>query len=107
MDTRAQEKRASELLNEIGIQVDPRTLVKNLGVGTQQMVEIAKALSKKAKVIVFDEPTSSLTDSEIQELFGIIRLLRERGVGMFYISHRLEELFKIGDHRSHDYGKRD
>ena len=97
VDTRAQEKRASELLNEIGIQVDPRTLVKNLGVGTQQMVEIAKALSKKAKVIVFDEPTSSLTDSEIQELFGIIRLLRERGVGMFYISHRLEELFKIGD----------
>ena len=97
VDTRAQEKRANELLREIGIQVDSKTLVKNLGVGTQQMVEIAKALSQNAKVIVFDEPTSSLTDSEIQELFGIIRLLKERNVGMFYISHRLEELFKIGD----------
>jgi len=97
VDARAQEKRANELLREIGVSVDSRTLVKNLGVGTQQMVEIAKALSQNAKVIVFDEPTSSLTDSEIKELFGIISILRERGVGMFYISHRLEELFKIGD----------
>lgn len=70
----AQEKRANELLEEIGVRVDSKTLVKNLGVGTQQMVEIAKALSQNAKVIVFDEPTSSLTDSEIQELFSIIRL---------------------------------
>ena len=61
------------------------------------MVEIIKALSKKAKVIVFDEPTSSLAQSEIDELFRIIRLLKERGVGMFYISHRLEELYEIGD----------
>jgi len=97
VDVAAQEKRANELLEEIGVRVDSKTLVKNLGVGTQQMVEIAKALSQNAKVIVFDEPTSSLTDSEIQELFSIIRLLRERNVGMFYISHRLEELFKIGD----------
>ena len=93
----AQEKRANELLQEIGVHVDSRTLVKQLGVGTQQMVEIAKALSRQAKIIVFDEPTSSLTDSEITELFHIIRLLKERNVGMFYISHRLEELFQIGD----------
>ncbi|MEA4927773.1 MAG: sugar ABC transporter ATP-binding protein [Candidatus Limiplasma sp.] len=97
VDAKAQERRAAELLTEIGIEVDPRTVVKNLGIGTRQMVEIAKALSRNAKVIVFDEPTSSLTDSEIAELFQIIRLLRERGVGMFYISHRLEELFQIGD----------
>ena len=97
VDKKAQEQRANELLAEIGLDVDSRTIVKNLGIGTQQMVEIAKALSRDTKVIVFDEPTSSLTDSEIGELFKIIRLLRQRGVGMFYISHRLEELFEIGD----------
>ena len=97
VDKRAQEAKADELLRDMGIQVDSRTLVKNLGVGTQQMVEIAKALSKNAKIIVFDEPTSSLTDSEIRELFRIIGLLKQRGVGMFYISHRLEELYEIGD----------
>ncbi len=97
VDKKAQEKRANELLREIGVDVDSKTIVKNLGIGTQQMVEIAKALSRDAKVLVFDEPTSSLTDSEISELFKIIRLLRKRNVGMFYISHRLEELFEIGD----------
>ena len=97
VDKAAQEKRANELLSEIGVEVDSSTLVKHLGVGTQQMVEIAKALSRNAKIIVFDEPTSSLTDSEINELFSIVRLLKARNVGMFYISHRLEELFQIGD----------
>lgn len=97
VDTAAQEKRANEILSEIGVQIDSRTLVKHLSIGAQQMVEIAKALSRNAKVIVFDEPTSSLTDSEIEELFNIIRLLKKRNVGMFYISHRLEELFVIGD----------
>lgn len=97
VDTAAQEKRANEILAEIGVQIDSRTLVKHLSIGAQQMVEIAKALSRNAKVIVFDEPTSSLTDSEIEELFHIIRLLKKRKVGMFYISHRLEELFVIGD----------
>lgn len=97
VDKKAQNKKADELLNDVGIQVDSNTLVKNLGVGTQQMVEIVKALSKNAKIIVFDEPTSSLTESEIRELFRIIELLKKRGVGMFYISHRLEELFEIGN----------
>lgn len=97
VDTAAQEKRANEILSEIGVQIDAKTLVKHLSIGAQQMVEIAKALSRNAKVIVFDEPTSSLTDSEIEELFHIIRLLKKRQVGMFYISHRLEELFVIGD----------
>lgn len=97
VDKKAQKKRADELLKDVGIHIDSNTLVKNLGVGTQQMVEIVKALSKNAKVIVFDEPTSSLTESEIQELFRIIGLLKSRGVGMFYISHRLEELFEIGN----------
>jgi ABC-type sugar transport system, ATPase component len=92
-----QVKRSNEMLTDMGIKIDSSTLVKNLGIGTQQMVEIVKALSKNAKIIVFDEPTSSLTESEITELFRIIRLLKERGVGMFYISHRLEEIFQIGD----------
>ena len=97
VDKAAQEKRSNEILEEIGVQVDSRTLVKNLSIGVQQMVEIAKALSHNAKILVFDEPTSSLTDSEIEKLFHTIRLLKERQVGMFYISHRMEELFEIGD----------
>lgn len=97
VDKKEQKKQADELLKDVGINIDSNMLVKNLGVGTQQMVEIVKALSKQAKVIVFDEPTSSLAQSEINELFRIIRLLKERGVGMFYISHRLEELYEIGD----------
>lgn len=90
-------ERSREILSNLGLNVDPNTRVKNLSIGTQQMVEIGKALSTNAKVLVFDEPTSSLTDSEITEMFRIIRLLKSKGVGMFYISHRLEELFEIGD----------
>ena len=88
---------AEKYLQMLHLDIDPDTLVKDLGVGTQQMVEIAKAVSKRSKVLVLDEPTSSLTDSEIRELFSIIRMLQEQGVGMFYISHRLEELYEIGD----------
>lgn len=88
---------SKKYLRMLHLDIDPDTLVKDLGVGTQQMVEIAKAVSKKSKVLVLDEPTSSLTDSEIKELFSIIRMLKEQGVGMFYISHRLEELYEIGD----------
>lgn len=97
VNKKEQKKKADELLKSAGITVDAGALVKNLGVGTQQMVEIAKALSKHAKVLVFDEPTSSLTEAEIKELFQMIRQLKKQGVGMFYISHRLEELFEIGD----------
>jgi ribose transport system ATP-binding protein len=97
IDRRAMNKRAAELLASIGVKVSPTTPVKNLSIANQQMIEIAKALSKDAKVIVFDEPTSSLTETEISELFRIIASLRSKGVGMFYISHRLEEIFEIGD----------
>jgi ribose transport system ATP-binding protein len=94
---REMERRTEELLASIGIKVTPQTLLKNLSIASQQMIEIAKALSKNAKVIVFDEPTSSLTTAEIDELFSIIATLKAKGVGMFYISHRLEEIFDIGD----------
>ncbi|MDR2161960.1 MAG: sugar ABC transporter ATP-binding protein [Desulfovibrio sp.] len=93
----AMEERTESLLASIGVQVPPRTLLKNLSIANQQMIEITKALSKNARIIVFDEPTSSLTSAEIAELFRIIAALREKGVGMFYISHRLEEIFEIGD----------
>lgn len=96
-DKKAMYQEAKKYLELLHLNIDPNTLVKDLGVGTQQMVEIAKAISKKNKVLVLDEPTSSLTDSEIKELFSIIRMLKKQGVGMFYISHRLEELYEIGD----------
>lgn len=96
-DGRTMRKEAKRFLEMLHLSIDPDVLVKDLGVGTQQMVEIAKALSKQSKVLVLDEPTSSLTDQEIKELFSIIRMLKKQGVGMFYISHRLEELYEIGD----------
>ena len=90
-------QRTKELLNDMAINEDPRTLIKNLSIATQQMIEITRAISANAKVLVFDEPTSSLTEAEIRLLFQFIQRLKERGVGMFYISHRLEEVFRIGD----------
>lgn len=97
VDDGAQMERASEILKEIGVDIDPATKVESLGVGSRQMVEIAKALSQNTKVLVFDEPTSSLSDREIADLFAMILRLKAKGVGMFYISHRLEEISQIGD----------
>ena len=85
------------MMQMLHLEIDPNTLVKDLGTGTRQMVEIAKALTHKSKALVLDEPTSSLSDSEIRELFSIIEMLKKQGVGMFYISHRLEELYQVGD----------
>ena len=96
-DDRKMKAEASRMLGQLNMHVAPGELVRTLGVGTQQMIEIAKALSKNAKILVFDEPTSSLADAEIRELFRVIRMLKEKGIGMFYISHRLEEVFEIGD----------
>ncbi|HNU09434.1 MAG TPA: ATP-binding cassette domain-containing protein, partial [Pyrinomonadaceae bacterium] len=89
--------RASSLLNELHLPIDPRTPVGNLGIGQQQLVEIAKALSKEAKILVLDEPTAALTESEVETLFAILRKLKERGVGMIYISHKLDEVFEMAD----------
>ena len=89
--------RAQELLNELHLPIDPRTPVINLGIGQQQLVEIAKALSQDARILVLDEPTAALTDTEVETLFGILRNLRARGVAMIYISHKLDEVFRISD----------
>jgi len=89
--------RAQKLLDELHLQIDPRTPVRNLGIGQQQLVEIAKALSQNARILVLDEPTAALTDAEVETLFGILNGLRARGVGMIYISHKLDEVFRISD----------
>ncbi|HEY3103858.1 MAG TPA: xylose ABC transporter ATP-binding protein [Pyrinomonadaceae bacterium] len=89
--------RAQKLLDELHLQIDPRTPVINLGIGQQQLVEIAKALSQDARILVLDEPTAALTDAEVEILFGILNDLRGRGVAMIYISHKLDEVFRISD----------
>jgi methyl-galactoside transport system ATP-binding protein len=90
-------KLTKEIFDDIGISVDPNEKIGNLSVSKRQMVEIAKAVSYDAKVIVFDEPTSSLSDTEAHQLFNIIRVLKERGCGIIYISHKMEEILKISD----------
>lgn len=88
---------AQKILNNLGVKINARRLVKELGVAQQQMVEVAKALSLEAKILIMDEPTSALTEPEIEELFATINRLTKHGVSIIYISHRLEELFAIGD----------
>ena len=89
--------RAGKLLRDLHLNIDPRTPVGDLGIGQQQLVEIAKALSKNARILVLDEPTAALTESEVETLFTILRDLKTRGVGMIYISHKLDEVFKTSD----------
>ena len=91
------EKEAAAILEELKIDLDPRQVVGELPVSKQQMVEIAKALSTNARILIMDEPTSALTAKEIDDLFRIIRDLRARNCGIVYISHRLEELQYIVD----------
>ncbi len=88
---------ATKLLAELHVDIDPRVQIRTLGVAQQQMVEITKALSLNASIIVMDEPTAALTEREIDELFHTIRMLKERGVSIIYISHRLEEVGIVGD----------
>ena len=90
-------RRARELLDDLHLSIDPHTLIRNLGIGQQQLVEIAKALSHDARILVLDEPTAALNDSEVETLFGILNKLRARGVAMIYISHKLNEVFRISD----------
>ncbi|MFN2578247.1 MAG: sugar ABC transporter ATP-binding protein [Pyrinomonadaceae bacterium] len=89
--------RAQKLLGDLHLTIDPRSPVRNLGIGQQQLVEIAKALSQNARIVVLDEPTAALTDAEVETLFEILNGLRERGVAMIYISHKLDEVFQISD----------
>jgi ribose transport system ATP-binding protein len=97
LDDKQLNSEARDLIDRLHLKLDPRSKVKDLAVAQQQMVEIAKALSFNAEVLIMDEPTAALTDTEIVELFRIIRELRGNGVGIVHISHRLEELKQISD----------
>jgi len=97
IDDKKMNQEASKLFERLNINIDPTEIMSNLTVGKQQMCEIAKAISHNAKVIVFDEPSAALTESEIQELFKIIRDLREQQLGIIYISHRMDEIKVITD----------
>lgn len=97
LDNERMERESKKILDSLRIDIDPGHIVGDMPVSKQQMVEIAKALSIHAKILIMDEPTSSLTAKEIEELFRIIRDLREKGCGIVYISHRLEELKAIVD----------
>jgi ribose transport system ATP-binding protein len=91
---RKMRQEAQRWLDQLAIRIDPDTLVGELSVGQQQMIEIAKALSMQADILVLDEPTAALTNREIEALFEVIASLKQKGVGMVYISHRMEEIFQ-------------
>ncbi|WP_199624616.1 sugar ABC transporter ATP-binding protein [Paenibacillus alkalitolerans] len=97
LDWRKMKREANRYLSRLGLTIDPETVVGELSVGQQQMVEIAKAVSNHAEILVLDEPTAALTDREIDALFDLIASLKKQGVGMVYISHRMEEIFRICD----------
>lgn len=97
LDNERMNQETKEILHKLNIDIDPREQVSELAVSKQQMVEIAKALSQNAKVLIMDEPTSALTSKEIDDLFKIINQLKSEGIGIIYISHRLEELQHIVD----------
>ena len=97
VDIKDRERRAKELFDQMGVSLDPSQKVRSLSPAMQQIVEIAKAISKNVKILIMDEPTAPLTTNEVATLFRIIRDLKARGVTIIFISHRLEELFAVAD----------
>jgi len=96
-DDRAMERQTAELLEQLECQVDPREKVGALRVGDQQLIEIAKALSLESEILIMDEPTSALTETEVARLFRVIERLRAKGVTILYISHKMDEVFRLAD----------
>lgn len=97
IDQKEMYRYTKNIFKDLGIEIDPKVKLGNLSVSARQMVEIAKAVSYNAKILVLDEPTSSLTQQEVNHLFRIINLLRDRGCGIIYISHKMEEILQISD----------
>lgn len=97
VDKKEMNRWASELLAELGIEIDVREIVENISVAEQQLVEIAKALSKQARILIMDEPTAALSDQETSKLFDIVRSLKEKGKSIIFITHRLSEQFEMSD----------
>ncbi len=98
LDWKAMRQSTRDLLDQMQLDINPDTLVKNLGVAQRHMVEISKALSLNAKVVIMDEPTSALTSREVEDLFRIVRNLKEEGKAIIFISHKFEEIFEICDY---------
>lgn len=97
VDDRAAERAAKEIFDGLGVSIDPRSRVEDLGTAYWQLVEIAKALAKDASVLVMDEPTASLAKHEVENLFALIETLKSRGIAIVYISHRMDEIRRIAD----------
>ncbi|VBB05414.1 abc transporter [Lucifera butyrica] len=97
IDEEAMKRKAAAVLKELGTAISPLSIVSSLSIGEQQMVEIAKALTYQTKILIMDEPTAALTEGETEHLFGVIRRLAAGGVGIVYISHRMEELFALSN----------
>jgi ABC-type sugar transport system ATPase subunit len=97
LDDHAMERAAAELFEALNCRIDPRQPVGRLRVGDQQLVEIAKALARDTAVLIMDEPTSALTEGEVARLFGVIGRMRDRGVTIVYISHKMDEIFRLAD----------
>ena len=97
IDRKAMEEEAARAFEQLQIKIDPKELVKNLSVGYQQMIEIAKAIQQNAKVLIMDEPSAPLTNNEVESMFRVVELLKKKGVSIIYISHRLEEIFRLTD----------
>ena len=97
IDDRAADRRARELFGELGVEIDPRLRVSELSAGQQQLTEIVKATSQKARVLILDEPTTALSGVEVGHLFDFLARLKAEGVAIVYVSHRMDEIFKIAD----------
>ena len=97
LDNKTMEQKAAKLFERLNVKIDPTTQVADLTTGYQQIVEIAKAVSKDAKILIMDEPSAPLTTSEVEAMFTIVDTLKEQGVTIIYISHRMEEIFRLSD----------
>lgn len=97
IDKAAMEREAAKAFEQLNIKINPKTLVKDLTVGYQQMVEIAKAIQQDARILIMDEPSAPLTSAEVESMFAVVELLRKKGVSIIYISHRLEEIYRLSD----------
>ena len=91
------EREAAKAFEQLQIKIDPKALMKNLTVGYQQMVEIAKAIQQDAKILIMDEPSAPLTSAEVESMFRVVEKLRKEGISIVYISHRLEEIYRLSD----------
>lgn len=97
LDKRTMNARAAELFTQLGVDIDPRRPVEELTTGYQQVVEIAKALAKNARILIMDEPSAPLTAAEVEAMYTVVDTLRSRGITIVYISHRMEEIFRLSD----------